>query len=213
MAVAGSSRPRVASKAESGCRSQHFTCKPTSKRLTRLMLRGGAYQALAVVCFPSVTNAGSAWSRVDPPPWFSARPPHRHGSRMQGRSGPTMPDAPTDTSKVPSTPLGSPLPSLLANLAASEGSSLIHGSERRLNQPVMGGEHGGVSALSRFQEAAAQTGLVCPPPAAFPARRRPSLISHPEGKRKHLVAPLPRPATSVRLLSPPLLSPRRPPMN
>lgn len=63
-----------------------------------------------------------------------------------------MPDAPTDTSKVPSTPLGSPLPSLLANLAASEGSSLIHDSERRLNQPVMGGEHGGVSALRRFLE-------------------------------------------------------------
>lgn len=36
-------------------------------------------------------------------------------------------------------PLGAPLPSLLANLAASEGSSLIHGCERRLNQPVIGG--------------------------------------------------------------------------
>lgn len=148
---------------------RHFTCELTSKHLTWLMLGGGA------CLFFSVTNAGSAWSRVDPPPRFSARPPHHHGSRTEGRSGPTMPDAPTDTSKVPSAPLGSPLPSLLANLAASEGSSLIHGSERRLNQPVIGGSTAVFlpSATSPSQETAAQTGFVCPPPAAFRCRRRP----------------------------------------
>lgn len=102
--------------------------------------------------------------------------------------------------------LGAPLPSLLANLAASEGSSRIHGSERRLNQPVIGG-----STARRS----------CPrslPPVRKPdfvvlrrqRRSRPSLIEHPAGKGKHLASPLPRPAASVRLCFPRLLCGRPP---
>lgn len=56
-----------------------------------------------------------------------------------------MPDSLTDTSKVPSAALDTPLPSLPTNLAESEGSPLIHASESVLNQPLIKREHAKVS--------------------------------------------------------------------
>lgn len=99
----------------------------------------------------------------------------RHRSRLEGSIAAAMPGARTDTSKVPPPPLGSPLPSLLANLAASGGSLLIHGSERRLNQPVITGEHAAATA-SPSQRKQTGRGFVCLPFSAFPAQFRPSLI-------------------------------------
>lgn len=56
-----------------------------------------------------------------------------------------MPDSLTDTSKVPSAALDTPLPSFPTNLAESEGSPLIHASESTLNQPLIKREHAEVS--------------------------------------------------------------------
>lgn len=57
-----------------------------------------------------------------------------------------MPDSLTDTSKVPSAALNTPLPSLPTNLAESEGSPLIHACESALNQPLIRREHAKVSS-------------------------------------------------------------------
>lgn len=56
-----------------------------------------------------------------------------------------MLDSLTDTSKVPSAALDTPLPSFPTNLAESEGSPLIHASESTLNQPLIKREHAEVS--------------------------------------------------------------------
>lgn len=80
-----------------------------------------------------------------------------------------MPDSLTDTSKVPSAALDTPLPSFPTNLAESEGSPLIHASESTLNQPLIKREHAEVSGNvlagppHRYQSQTKQkeTGLAC----------------------------------------------------
>lgn len=69
-----------------------------------------------------------------------------------------MPDSLTDTSKVPSAALDTPLPSFPTNLAESEGSPLIHASESTLNQPLIKREHAEVSGNV----------LAAPPPLPLP---------------------------------------------
>lgn len=141
--------------------SRPFTCKPTSKPLSRPGGRRGLSAGVMAGVF-NERRTGAVTCGSAAAPSFPTR-----GAATEAPSRPTMPDAPTDTSKVLSPSLGSPLPPLLANLAASEGSPLIHGSERWLNQPVVGGGHG-QTLLPSAQTAQAKR--VCLVPV------RPSLI-------------------------------------
>lgn len=94
-----------------------------------------------------------------------------------------MPDSLTDTSKVPSAALDTPLPSFPTNLAESEGSPLIHASESTLNQPLIKREHAEVSGNV----------LAAPPPSATKVkqnRRKQDLLLSAATRRRSPVLSL-----------------------